>query len=36
MLIIFGVIIFFRDQFSEVFASAFERSTDVMVTLVGG
>lgn len=36
MLILFGVIILFRPQFSELFTSAFDNSTRVMVDLVGG
>ena len=36
MLVIFAVIIFFREEFNEVMASAFTESTDVMVRLVGG
>lgn len=36
MFIIFGVIIFFREQFNELFGSAFAHSTSLIVTLVGG
>jgi Zn-dependent protease len=36
MLIIFGVIILFQEQFNEVMSSAFDESTRVMVNLVGG
>jgi Zn-dependent protease len=36
ILILFGVIILFRPQFNEVLGTAFQHSTDVMVTLVGG
>jgi Zn-dependent protease len=36
MFIIFGLIVFFREEFNQLFGSAFEHSTNVMVTLVGG
>ena len=36
MFVIFGVIVFFREQFSELFVAAINESTDVIVTLVGG
>ena len=36
MFILFGVIVFFRDEFSQLFVSALENSTDVIRTLVGG
>jgi Zn-dependent protease len=36
MFVIFGVIVFFREQFNEVFIAAINTSTDVIRTLVGG
>ncbi len=36
MLVIFAVIIFFRQEFNELMAGAFDESTRVMVELVGG
>jgi Zn-dependent protease len=34
--VLFGVIVFFRPQFNELFLAAYEGSTDVIVALVGG
>ena len=36
MFLIFGIIILFQQEFSEVMLSAFDNSTRVMVSLVGG
>ena len=36
MLAIFGVIVFFRQEFQTLFTSAFDHSTRVMVEIVGG
>jgi Zn-dependent protease len=36
MLILFGVIVFFREEFAELFSGAYDESTDVIRTLVGG
>lgn len=36
MLVLFGVIIFFQQEFGTLFDSAFDQSTRVMVSLVGG
>ncbi len=36
MLIIFAVIVFFRQEFNELMGSAFDESTRIMVALVGG
>jgi Zn-dependent protease len=36
MFVIFGVIVFFREEFSKLFVSAFNNSTDLIRVLVGG
>ncbi|MBD0318033.1 MAG: site-2 protease family protein [Thermoleophilia bacterium] len=36
MLAVFALIVFFREEFAQVIGGAFEHSTTVMVTLVGG
>jgi Zn-dependent protease len=36
MFIIFGVIVFFREEFNELMGSAFAESTEVLARLVGG
>jgi Zn-dependent protease len=36
MIVIFGVIVLFQEEFSELMGSAFRESTEVMVRLVGG
>ncbi len=36
MFVIFGVIVFFREEFSQLFVSAYNNSTDVIRVLVGG
>ena len=36
MIALFAVILVFQDEFFTLFQSAFDRSTDVMVRIVGG
>ncbi len=36
MLAIFGLIVFFRNEFNELMGTAFDESTRIMVELVGG
>lgn len=36
IVILFGVIVFFRGQFNELFVAAYNNSTEVILTVVGG